>query len=359
MSSTPSGAPRQLPRRGSLNCGSAPSRRAVGFPRELRSRAAGASAPAGAAPAGGRIIYLSFLPFVPGRRIQWGKPPRGFPLGREEGSRGTFRKVPRAILWFLSHRGERNAPRRAALPARRIGIKQKDILFMSRLSPVSCEAGARELPHLRARPLPRAESYIASADGLKASLRQPDFFLPAKKKSGKEKAPKGTFVVANLTGCASAVTVMAANACMRSIAPPLPVKASALPGASRFLPFVPGRGIQWGKPPRGFPLGREEGLYTRPPLRGGSPRAECPGEPFGRCPGRSFGSFPIAGKGTPRGERPCRGANWDKAKRHTLHESAFPVGCEAGARERMARLFHNLYVDKCQHACYTHADRCY
>ena len=40
------------------------------------------------------------------------------PLGREEGSRGTFRKVPRAILWFLSHRGERNAPRRAALPGR-------------------------------------------------------------------------------------------------------------------------------------------------------------------------------------------------------------------------------------------------
>ncbi len=144
MSSTPSGAPRQLPRRGSLSCGSAPSRRAVGFPRGLRSRGAGASAPAGAAPAGGRIIYLSFLPFVPGRGIQWGKPPRGFPLGREEGSRGTFRKVPRAILWFLSHRGERNAPRRAALPARRTGTRQKDMLLMSRPSPWAAKQGQRE-----------------------------------------------------------------------------------------------------------------------------------------------------------------------------------------------------------------------
>ena len=36
------------------------------------------------------------------------------------------------------------------------------------------------------------------------SLRGTDFFLSAKKKPGKEKAPKGTFVVANLTGNASA-----------------------------------------------------------------------------------------------------------------------------------------------------------
>ena len=35
---------------------------------------------------------------------------------------------------------------------------------------------------------------------------------------------------------------------------------------------------------------------------------KSPGEPFGRFPWRSFGSFPIAGKGTPRGERPLTGS---------------------------------------------------
>ena len=39
-------------------------------------------------------------------------------------SRGTIRKVPRAILWFLSHRGERNAP-----PARRTLITDASMLF--------------------------------------------------------------------------------------------------------------------------------------------------------------------------------------------------------------------------------------
>ena len=37
----------------------------------------------------------------------------------------------------------------------------------------------------------------------------------------------GFLVVANLTGCASAVAVRAANACLRSIAPPLQIEASA------------------------------------------------------------------------------------------------------------------------------------
>ena len=51
--------------RGSLSCGSAPPRRAVCLPSGLRSRAAGASAPAGAAPAGGRnhiSIVSAFRP---------------------------------------------------------------------------------------------------------------------------------------------------------------------------------------------------------------------------------------------------------------------------------------------------------
>jgi len=79
------------------------------------------------------------------------------PLGREEGPRGTIRKVPRAILWFLSHRGERNAP-----PARRPGsrdhaCKEEQICSLCSLirhppcgrrrlppSPRGCEAGARE-----------------------------------------------------------------------------------------------------------------------------------------------------------------------------------------------------------------------
>ena len=37
----------------------------------------------------------------------------------------------------------------------------------------------------------------------------------------------GFLVVANLTGCASAVAVRAANACLRSIAPPLQTEAEA------------------------------------------------------------------------------------------------------------------------------------
>ena len=60
--------------------------------------------------------------------------------------------------------------------------------------------------------------------------------------------------------------------------------------------------VQNSRPP---PLPREGGS------NGGNRRAvfplagrRGPGEPFGRCPGRSFGSFPIAGKGTHRGERP-------------------------------------------------------
>ena len=40
--------------------------------------------------------------------------------------------------------------------------------------------------------------------------------------------------------------------------------------------FVPGRRIQWGEPPQRFLPWPGGGLYTRPPLRGGSPRAECP-----------------------------------------------------------------------------------
>ena len=40
-------------------------------------------------------------------------------------------------------------------------------------------------------------------------------------------SPLRAFVVANLTGCASAVTVAAANACVRSIAPPLQTEADA------------------------------------------------------------------------------------------------------------------------------------
>ena len=40
-------------------------------------------------------------------------------------------------------------------------------------------------------------------------------------------SPLRAVVVANLTGCASAVTVKAANACVRSIAPPLQTEAQA------------------------------------------------------------------------------------------------------------------------------------
>ena len=48
--------------------------------------------------------------------------------------------------------------------------------------------------------------------------------------SGERKPPKGTFVVADLAGCADAVYVRAAPACRRSVAPPLPDEAYASPG---------------------------------------------------------------------------------------------------------------------------------
>ena len=84
---------------------------------------------------------------------------------------------------------------------------------------------------------------------------------------------------------------------------------------------VPGRRIQWGKPPGGFSLGREEGSRRRGPhglrCRGfrksraslqafgrssSSSRSRGFGSINGRFPGRSFDSFPIAGKGMPPGE---------------------------------------------------------
>ena len=90
-------------------------------------------------------------------------------------------------------------------------------------------------------------------------------------------------VVANLAGCVIAVCEGAAITCVRSIAPPLRPKLAL-----------------WAE------LGREEELYTRPPLRGGSPRAECPGEPFGRFPWRFFfPRFLFGGKKKPgRRRRP-------------------------------------------------------
>ena len=54
-----------------------------------------------------------------------------------------------------------------------------------------------------------------------------DFPIAGKVTKG---APKGTFVVADLAGCADAVYVRAAPACRRSVAPPLPDEAYASPG---------------------------------------------------------------------------------------------------------------------------------
>ena len=89
-----------------------------------------------------------------------------------------------------------------------------------------------------------------------------------------------------------------------------------------------------------------------------------PGNLSEGAPGDPLVPFPSWGKERPAASGPAASgpageADRDKAKRHAPHESAFPVGCEAGARERMACLFHNLYVDKCQHMCYAHVDRCY
>ena len=89
------------------------------------------------------------------------------------------------------------------------------------------------------------------------------------------------------------------------------------------------------------------------------PGGGAPGNLSEGAPGDPLVPFPSWGKERPAASGPAGEADRDKAKRHTPHESAFPRGCEAGAREQMSCLFHNLYVDKCQHTCYTHADRCY
>ena len=89
------------------------------------------------------------------------------------------------------------------------------------------------------------------------------------------------------------------------------------------------------------------------------PGGGVPGNLSEGAPGDPLVPFPSWGKERPAGSGPAGEADRDKAKRHAPHESAFPVGCEAGARKWMACLFHNLYVDKCQHMCYAHADRCY
>ena len=150
MSSTPSGAPRQLPRRGSLSCGSAPSPPRGRLSPGSAKQGSGSFRACGRGPCRGRNHISIVSAFRPRKGDPMGETAARFSPWPGGGvvhaptasrrvpsrgmSRGTFRKVPRAILWFLSHRGERNAPRRAALPVRRIGIKQKDILFMSRLS---------------------------------------------------------------------------------------------------------------------------------------------------------------------------------------------------------------------------------
>ena len=73
-------------------------------------------------------------------------------------------------------------------------------------------------------------------------LRRAPFF--ARQRKGRKKPPKGTFVVANLAGGASTVSVKAVEACKCSIAPPLRCEADA---SQR---YKTGMAVPFGIPPR-------------------------------------------------------------------------------------------------------------